>query len=259
MKHPTPQAGFTLIEILLVTLLLFMLSYATFMAIRSTMSTKRSIDSRTEILQSGRALIELMDRDLRNVFFIDASDLGWNPSYKDPAQSGGPEGEGGAYEGDYESEAPPPKPVPITIFQATKNELLFSSRSHQRMSADSPENEQHFVRYRTEGKKLIREESFRAISKDDITDEKQFRSTELIDNLKKIEFEFWNEKAQRWEDRWDTNSSEFLDVLPESVKVLLVYVPEALNEGEDATKEVEYQTTIRLTQSIFKKGPVKQP
>jgi len=246
------NSGFTLIEILLVTLLLFMLSYSTFMAIRSTMGTKRSIDNRTEILQSGRALIELMDRDLRATFFVDAGDLGWNPIYKDP-------NEAGTDPNDPDTEPPPPKPIPITIFQATSGELLFSTRSHQRMSADSPENEQHFVRYRRENNKLVREESFRAINKDDIGDEKQFRALDLIPNLKELTFEFWNEKGQRWEDRWDTNSSEFLDILPEAVKIKLVYVPEALNEGEDATKEVEYETTVRITQAMFKKGPLKQP
>lgn len=242
MTKSTLNSGFTLIEVLLVTLLLFMLSYSTFMAVRSTMGTKRSIDNRTEILQSGRALIELLDRDIRNTYFIEANDLGWDENYVDQKDPNG-------------DSIPPPKPVPITIFQATSNELLFSSRSHQRMSAESPENEQHFVRYRVQEKKLFREESFRAINSEDITDDKQFRSLELLNNLKSIKFGFWNEKAQRWEDKWDTNSSEFLDILPEAVKIDLTYIPEALNEGDDATKEVTYSTVVRLTQTHFKNGP----
>jgi type II secretory pathway component PulJ len=244
------KGGFTLIELLLVTLLLFMLAYATFMSIRSTMDVKRSIDSRTEILQSGRALLELLDRDLRMAFFSKAADVGWNPVQVDneteSADADAPP-----------PEPPPPEPIPITIFQATRNELLFSSASHQRMSADSPENEQHFVRYRIEGAKLIREESYRAINKDDITDEKQFRQSVLIDNMKSLEFTFWNSRSQRWDDRWDSNSSENLDSLPEAVKIKLRYVPEALDEATDATKEVEYETTVRVVQTIFKKGPVK--
>ena len=253
-KRKSSQSGFTIIELLLVSLLLFMLAYSTFMSIRSTMSVKKSIDSRTEILQSGRALLELLDRDLRMAFFIDANDLGWNPKEINN-EDGGEEGVVDVAG----SEPPPPKPVPITIFQATRNELLFSSRSHQRMSADSPENEQHFVRYRLEQNKLIREESFRAISKDDITDEAQFRDSVLIEDVKSIDFSFWNSRAQRWDDRWDSNSSENLDTLPEAVRIKLKYVPELLDESQDATKEVEYETSVRVVQTVFKKGPVKYP
>jgi type II secretory pathway component PulJ len=254
MKKSLNKKGFTLIELLLVTVLLFTLAYATFMTIRSTMAVKRSIDNRTETLQSGRALIELLDRDLRNVFFIDANDLGWNDRAVMEALER--EGEGG---GEEYLEPPPPKPIPVTIFQATRNELLFSSRSHQRMSADSPENEQHFVRYRVQGKELIREESFRAISKDDIGDSKQWREFVLLEELQQIEFSFWNARSQRWDDRWDTNSSENLDSLPPAVKIKVKYTPEVLAEGDDAMRDVEYETIVRLTQHIFKRGPLKHP
>ena len=257
------KSGFTIIELLLVSILLFLLAYSTFMSIRSTMDVKKSIDSRTEILQSGRSLLELIDRDLRMSFFVDASDLGWNPKeINNEAGTGGEDTGGDEGEEPENPEAavpPPPKPVTITIFQATRNELLFSTRSHQRMSADSPENEQHFVRYRLESGKLIREESLRAVSKDDISDEKQFRETVLIEDMKSIEFAFWNPRAQRWDDRWDTNSSENLDTLPEAVKVKLKYVPEALDDSQDATKEVEYETSVRMGQTLFKRGPVKYP
>ncbi|MEO5667541.1 MAG: type II secretion system protein GspJ [Bdellovibrionota bacterium] len=257
MKNP--KGGFTIIELLLVSVLLFMLAYSTFMSIRSTMGVKRSIDSRTEILQSGRALLELIDRDLRMAYFVDAADLGWYSTPLDNEKAGGGD-EASESDSNPDSKAvPPPKPIPVTLFQATRNELLFSSRSHQRMSADSPEDDQHLVRYRVEQGKLIREESFRAISKDDITDEKQFRQTTLVDNLKSIDFTFWNARSQRWEDRWDTNSSENLDTLPEAVKVKVKYTPEALDESQDATKEVEYETAVRIVQTIFKRGPVKSP
>jgi len=79
MNHRSNQSGFTLIELLMVSLLLFMLAYATFMSTRSTMAVKRGVDSRTELLQSGRSVMELFSRDLRASFFVDANDLGWNP------------------------------------------------------------------------------------------------------------------------------------------------------------------------------------
>jgi len=246
------KGGFTIIELLLVSILLFMLAYSTFMGIRSTMNVKKTVDSRTEILQSGRSLLELLDRDIRMAFFVDATDLGWNPPKPSTNETEDPD----AAEAD---EPPPPKPIPITLFQGTRNELLFSSRSHQRMSADSPENEQHFVRYRIQSKQLVREESYRAIDKEDVNDEKQFRETVLLENMNSIEFGFWNARSQRWDDRWDTNSSENLDTLPEAVKIKIKYTPEVLDEVSDSTKEVEYETAVRVVQTLFKRGPVKYP
>ncbi len=263
MNLKNKNSGFTLIELLMVSLLLFMLAYATFMSMRTTMAVKRGVDARTEILQSGRSVMELMARDLRATFFVDANDLGWHPKQpKTLEEIQAVKGESATIpqEGDADYvPPPPPKPVPVTIFQATANELLFSTRTHQRMNADIPENNEHFVRYRVEGKQFIREESHRAINKDDITDEKQFKSYILLENLTSIEFAFWNKQAQRWDDSWDTNSSENLDTLPDSVQIKLKYTPERLEEGENATKEVEYETAIRITQRTFKDKAIKFP
>ena len=264
MNHRSNQSGFTLIELLMVSLLLFMLAYATFMSTRSTMAVKRGVDSRTELLQSGRSVMELFSRDLRASFFVDANDLGWNPKQPKSEEERLAEGETDPARIPIEGEEgyippPPPKPVPVTIFQGTANELLFSTRSHQRMNADVPENNEHFVRYRVEGNQLIREESFRAINKDDVTDDRQFRSFVLLENLSSIEFSFWNQKAERWDDRWDTNSSDNLDELPDAVKVKLKYTPEKMEEGEGATKEVEYESAIRLTQKFYKEKAIKYP
>lgn len=254
------KSGFTLIELLMVTLLLFLLAYATFVSVRSTMQVKRSVDSRTEIMQSGRSIMELFSRDLRATYFVDANDLGWNP--KKPMTFEEAEAQNTTVP--VEGEAgyvppPPPKPVPITLFQANSNELLFSARSHQRMNAGIPENDEHFVRYRLDGDKLIREESFRAINKDDITDDRQFRSFTLLEQVENIKYTFWNDRAERWDDTWDTNSSDNLDTLPDAVKIKLKYTPTRSEEGEENKKVVEYETSIRITQKSFKKGAIRQP
>lgn len=255
------QAGFSIIEVLLVSFLLFLLSYSTYMSIRGAMNTKKSIDTKSEVLQSGRSVLQLLARDLRAVFFVDARDLGWNPIKEKTAEELRAEGKR-AEEIDQilaSQEPTPATPVPLTLFQGTQNELLFSARSHQRMSADSPENEQHFVRYRVDGSSLIREESLRAIRKEDISEEENWRQFTVLETLQSIEYEFYNVKTERWEQTWDTNSSRNLDTLPYLIRIKLSYKAEAAQQGEELENELNYEMTVRILQTAFKDGAIKWP
>jgi type II secretion system protein J len=242
------KAGFTLIEVLLVTFLLFLLSYATFSSVRSTMATKEDIDATTEILQSNRALMALLERDIANVFYITADDLGWSPIIKRPTR----------VDPSAIPEPPPPKPAPTTIFQGRADELLMSTRTHQRMNADMPENEQAYVRYRIEQRKLVREESHRVLNKEDLADPKQYVESPIVDDVERLEFKYWDLARNDWADSWDTNGAETLDVLPAAVQVTLVYKPERSDAGDQENKPVELKSIFVITQKILKEGALKK-
>lgn len=255
------SSGFSVIEVLLVSVLLFLLSYSTYMSIRGAMNTKISIDEKSTVMQSGRSVLQLIARDIRAAFFVDAKDLGWNPVTPKTEEQLQKEGKSAAEISEIlDNQDPiPATPVPLTLFQGTENELLFSARSHQRISADSPENEQHFVRYRIEGSSLIREESLRAIHKEEITSEDNWRQFTVLDTLQSLEFAYFNTKTQRWEESWDTNSSRNLDVLPVLVRIKLNYKAESDQEGEEMDNELSFEMTVRILQTAFKAEPVKWP
>ena len=252
-------SGFTLIEVLFVSLFLFGISLATFTAIRATTETKKTIDLRSEILQSGRAVLSLFSRDIRNVYFVDATDLGWNPPETKTREQWIEEGKKENEITEEMTTPPPPKPVPITLFQGNANELLFSSRTHQRLSADTPENIEHFVRYRLDSDSLIREETYRAINKEDISEDDQWRDFTVIESVNNFDLEYYDDKTERWTNEWDTNSSSHLDRLPKAVKIKLVYTPEGIDDAEIASKQVTYETSVMLLERQFRERALKNP
>ena len=240
------RQGFTLIEVLIVTVLLSFLAIATFTSVRSTLIAKETIDQKTEILQQGRAVLAMMDRDIRLAFYVTADDFIWKPSTK-PLEDGTP------------APPPPPKPLPITIFQGKPNEIFFSSRSHQRMAVNSPENDQHFITYQLSQGKLIRAESQRAVSLKDRESPDKFRSFTLLENIKELKLAYWDKKAERWSDSWDTEKSEWQDQLPEAVKIELTYQPDIPESPRRKIEPVTIQTAIQLIEPALKKAPQRAP
>ncbi len=245
MKRRKSSGGFTIMEILLVVLLLFYLVYTTFTTVRELLDSKLRIDYRTDMGQVSRSLWSVMDRDLRSAFYLTAEDLGWNPMPLTQKEI-------------QDGVAPPVKPIPQTLFQGTRDQLLFSTRSHQRMSQDVPENEQHFVRLLVEREALLREESLRAISRDDISSEKNFRKFTLVEAVSSLEFEYYNPERDRWEEVWDTNKAETLDRLPGAIRFKVVFTPKS-DDPEAKPVPVTVESTVRITQRIYKEGPFAMP
>jgi len=233
------QEGFTLLEILIVTLLLAFLAIATFSSIRMVLRDKAVVDFESEALQEARAVLAVIERDIAAAYLERYEDLGWNPTPKseDP------------------NEPPPPqgvKPTPITIFQGKANDVFLSARSHQRMAEDSPENEFHFVTYQMEGQKIVRAETERATSIKDRESQDRLKQFILIDHVKSLKFSYWDPRSERWEETWDTEKSETQDLLPEAVKIELEYEPEITRSDGKKVEGQKISTVIRITEAALR-------
>lgn len=233
------QSGFTLLEILIVTLLLTFLAIATFSSIRRILHDKETIDQESEGVQEARSVFNVMERDISAAYLEHYEDLGWNPTPKSD-----------------DPNAPPPpvgqKPLPVTIFQGKASEIFLSARSHQRMSENSPENDFHFVTYQMNGEKLVRAESERATSLKDRESPDRFKTFVLLDHVKSLKLGYWDRRNERWEDAWDTERAETQDTLPDAVKLELEYLPEKALEAKETPQAVKIQTVIRITESALR-------
>lgn len=247
MNSSSRSSGFTLIEVLIVSVLLFFLSMTLFQTIRMTVSAKEDIDQKTEVTQGARAAFSLIERDLKAVFYVTAEDLGWSivrpPNL--PAD---------------QTWVPPPKPLPVTIFQGQAGEVFMTSRTHQRLSVDSPENDQHFVTYQLHDKDLIRAESLRAVSLSDREDPARFHQFTILENVKSFKLSYYDIKTEKWLDSWDTEKAEMKDRLPDAIKFEIEYQPEDKSGNKRHTVgPMSIATIVRPTESIFKKLPVPLP
>ncbi len=236
----TNRSGFTLIEVLLVTLMLAFLAVATFVAVRSTIDTKERIDQKTELLQAARASLAILERDIRLAAFNYPEDQLWFPI---PPSMTNPQ-----------NHIPPVLPKGVSYFNGTTSSILFSSRSHQRMSADSPENEEHFVEYRLDGSDLIRSESRRALSEDDYKDKSRLNQFTLLKNVKRFALEYWDTNKDDWTQDWDTDKAFYQKRLPYAVKITLEYDPDVDVEllGEKKVEAMLLTTIVTIIQSSLK-------
>ncbi len=236
------KSGFTLIEVLLVTVLLSFLAYTTFIQVRQSVGAKEEIDMKTEMLQESRAAIAMLDRDIRSATYITADDLIWDPQKPK--------------EGDANAIPAPPKPLPVSIFTGKADYLFFSSRSHQRMSADVPENEQHFVTYQLSPERnLVRAETPRADSLKDRADPNAFKQFILLKNIKTLVFSYWDAKNEKWTDRWDSDTGETQDQMPPAVKIEIEYMPDVEETGRTKLKPIKISTSVRILEAAFKLPP----
>lgn len=232
--------GFTLLEVLMVSIILFFLVYTVFISMRQTVDMKENIDERTAFLQETRALLGLLQRDLEQTIFLRAEDLGWNPKKPDPNNPDAP--------------PPPPKPETIHIFQGTGNSLFFSTSTHQRTYQNARENEHHFVTYQIVDNALVRAESPRAVSFADRENPEQFKQFSLIPNVQRFELEYYHPKKQDWETSWDTEKSEYKNILPSAVRVRLEFEPTDPKIKERLGKQTLY-TAMRVGEDLFRNQP----
>jgi len=238
------QQGFTLLEILLVTVLLFFLTYAVYQSVKTTTNVKERVEARSEILQEFRSAFGILERDIRGAYYQTAEDYGWFPTKRVSVDANDPPAE---------PPPPPVKPTPITLFQGRENMLFFSTRTHQRLSANSPENEEHFVFYELKNNELIRSESKRAIRIEDRQDPTEFRSYVLINKVNSLKFSFWNPKQQRWIQDWDSEKSEYLNKVPEAVKIEIRFTPEfSTDVGGNKAQELVLITAVRLAEASYR-------
>ncbi|MCA3014712.1 MAG: prepilin-type N-terminal cleavage/methylation domain-containing protein [Myxococcaceae bacterium] len=131
-----------------------------------------------------------------------------------------------------------------TNFVGTRDKLLFTSLSHQRLYADAKESDQAVIEYQVK-----RSPDPKARDRDDLVrrekvvlEERMERGgTEdiLFEGVKKLEFQYWNSERKQWEDEWDTRRSERRTILPTRVKITLIAV-------DENGKDVKYVSQARV-------------
>jgi general secretion pathway protein J len=131
-----------------------------------------------------------------------------------------------------------------TKFIGEREKLLFTSLAHQRLYTDAKESDQMVVEYsvktstdpeRRSQQDLIRREN-------PVLDDRLDRGgTEdvLFENIKRIEFAYWDSDKKMWDDEWDTRKLERRTILPTRVKITVTAI-------DESGKEVRYPTQARV-------------
>lgn len=129
-----------------------------------------------------------------------------------------------------------------TFFTGESEKLGFSMLGHQRLLRDAKESDQSIVFY-----KVDRDPDEKGVTSlmrcekpvlDDDPDRCERWET-LVTAVKKVEFQYWDNKKKDWVDTWDTRRNEHPDQLPDRVRI-------AIHAKDEAGKERTYVTQARI-------------
>jgi general secretion pathway protein J len=148
------------------------------------------------------------------------------------------------------------EPRTKTIFKGERSgggmRLDFTSFSHFRIGADANESDQNELSFYVADDpddKSIRSLMRREQSRIDDEPEEGGLIQVLAENVKEVNFQFYDSKEDRWEDEWNTEDTDFKRRLPMFVRIELI-IPNA--GGEDETFVTK--TRLFLKSSILIAG-----
>ena len=191
------QSGFSLLEILIAVFLLAMIGLATADMVLRANSAHRTIVKVNDVYHSARVVLDRMAREFASAYIA--------KPLPGPDQSR----------------------LPQTIFKAKEefpiNRVTFSSFSHIRLVRNSPESDQCVITYYG---KAYKNGLYRLFRREktviDGEPEKGGLSLELLDNVVKLEFKYWDKQKTDWVKEWDTTKIEYRNKLPPMVEIKLV-------------------------------------
>lgn len=210
------QAGFSLLEILVSIFLLAMIGLVTADMIFRASATKKLVTGINDRYHSARVVLDRMTRELSSAYIA--------KPLPGPDQS----------------------KIPQTLLKGRDenplNRVTFSSFSHVRIVRNAKESDQAVLTYygKPHPKKSRVYRLFRRIkTRIDGKPETGGIAYELLDNVVKLEFRYWDKQKTDWVREWDTTKIEYRNRLPAMVQIRLVIQND---KGED----LEFLTRCRI-------------
>jgi len=210
------RQGFTLIEVMIAVAMTAFIGVTIGITFQTTIANKEVIESQAERYHMLRTAMNRMVREIGAAYVSDRYDP---KRYRD------------AFD----------RP---TNFIGTRDKLIFSTLSHQRLYSDAKESDQMIVEYSVKAApdSKVRNRQDLVRRQNVILEERMERGgTEdsLFEGARKIEFQYWNTERKQWEDEWDTRRSDRKSLLPTRVKI-------TLSTLDENNKEVRYTTQTRV-------------
>ena len=212
------KRGFTLLEIIVAVAITAAIGATIAAAFTSGFRAKELIESEAEQYRGLRSSLDRMAREVAAAFVSDRYD---QRRYRD------------------QNDRP-------TNFIGSRDRLLFTSLAHQRLYADAKESDQMVVEYfvRSSTKKgahgqqdLIRRENPNVYGEDKM--ERGGVEDVLLENVKRVEFSYWDSDQKDWVNDWDTRRIEKKSILPTRVRIVLV-------RSDESGHEQRYTTETRV-------------
>jgi general secretion pathway protein J len=218
------KRGFTLLEIMVAVAITALIGITIAAAFTTGFRAKELVEGEAEQYRGLRTSMDRMGREIGAAFVSDRYD---SRRYRD------------------QNDRP-------TNFIGSRDKLLFTSMAHQRLYADAKESDQMVVEYAVHSstrkgaqnqQDLMRRENPNVYGEDKM--DRGGAEEVLLENVKRIEFSYWDSDQKDWVNDWDTRKLEKKSILPTRVRIALVRLDENGHEQRYTT-----QTRIMLNTEI---------
>ena len=205
--------GFTLVEVVIAVAITAMMGALIAAAFQSGYRAKELVESEADHYRALRTGTDRMVREISSAFVSDHYDT---RRYRD------------------QNDRP-------TNFIGTRDRLLLTSMAHQRLYADAKESDQMVVEYYAKSvpgpggqarMNLMRRED------PNLDDRIDRGGTEdvLVENIKRVDFAYWDSDKKDWVDEWDTRRIEKKSILPVRVRISIYALDETGREARYVTQ-----------------------
>lgn len=234
------EAGFTLLEVLVVMIVMGFISLGIFQAITETYKLRDALSNESDFYNGIRLSMDVIQRDVTALY---------SPAIMipNPSPSSQPPG----------APAPPTDPkdleainehptatqywgVPLnrtgirpSHFIGTENKMSFISADHQRIYKDSPESIFAKVSYEInhddlsgsipDTSVLTKTESPNVWEEDESKDLMK-RAFSVLRGIKVFKIQYYRKDKDRWEKNWDSDKDEFKNIYPDIVEISIEVV-----------------------------------
>ncbi len=219
-RTPSVLRGFTLIEVMIAGMILALMGTLVFGSFEQAYRQKQATEKEDNRYQQIRAAMDRMALEISEAFVSEHFDR--SRYQQRPTRFKGED------DGD-------------------NDQLTFTALANERFRPDEKTSDEVVLKY------FLRQDpdhDYQDLYRrtNPIIDEDAMRKGRrqvLCENVRGLDFKYWDQKQDDWVDEWDTNKPEHDGVLPDRVKITLKYKDE---NGDD--RKISTQTQIMLTKSL---------
>lgn len=163
--------GFTLIEIMVATVLMAMMGFLLMASLNTSVRAKDNVEHVSQRFQEVRQAMSRMSRELSMAY------LSKHFNSSDPAF--------------------------VTQFKGSKDRVYFSAFGYNTHQKDSPESDQQVLAFYLATDKNGQQSLMRRVHPNlNLDVEKEGRAQVLCPNVSKLEFSYYDSKTEKWEESW---------------------------------------------------------
>lgn len=216
-RHPL---AFTLLEVLIAAAILGTMGGLVYGSFARAYNQKTEIEAADERIAQARGALDMMAREISLAFLSEHYD---RKRFRERPT---------LFKGDD---------------RGRQDELLFTALANVRYGRDEKTSDQAVFKYYVDRDPHGRFDSLwrRVNPIIDEDAERRGQRAVLCENVKQLEFEYWDAQKEEWVDEWDASKPERNGVLPERVRISLVIV-----NHENQEERYTTQTPIMMQRSL---------